>query len=305
MENKGFKSIEKKKKEVENKLLEFKDLSIKGMYDKLDNQLDELIIDIKNEDVDVILDYTSYVYFQLCFQIYSVELKELQNKLSKLYHKLKNLYFFNLMIALYRKIYSIFHDIENKVNSINFNVCKDLILKSEYDYEKRKDPEYKSLRLNIKSTTIDKFEFLKTKLEAIYDKDNIFLSYDLLRGDFEEGYTLICKFNDKYLIINSSKLLKEESELLKQYGIESSGWYEDNSERKVRKPLNRMTDEEKEQNKKNEELKKINNEKLIKALIEEEKYIKIKFLKKILKYTNKFSISLKKLFYQIRISMKK
>ena len=277
MEDKGSKSIEKKKKEVENKLLEFKDLPIKEMYDKLDSQLNDLIIDIKNEDVDVILDYTSYVYFQLCFQLYSAELKELQNKLSKLYHKLKNLYFFNLMISLYRKINSIFHDIENKVNSINFNVSKDLILKSEYDYEKRKDPEYKSLRLNIKSTTIDKFEFLKTKLEAIYDKDNIFLSYDLLRGDFEEGYTLICKFNDKYLIINSSKLLKEESELLKQYGIESSGWYEDDSERKVRKPLNRMTDEEKEQNKKNEELKKINNEKLVKALMEEEKYIKIKF----------------------------
>ena len=177
MENKGSKSIEKKKKEVENKLLEFKDLSIKERYDKLDNQLNELIIDIKNEDLDVILDYTSSVYFQLCFQIYSVELKELQNKLSKLYHKLKNLYFFNLMISLYRKIDSIFHDIENKVNLINFDTCKDLILKSEYEYEKRKDPEYKSLRLNIKSTSTDKFEFLKTKLEAIYDKDNIFFFF--------------------------------------------------------------------------------------------------------------------------------
>jgi hypothetical protein len=108
MEDKGSKSTEKKKKEVENKLLAFKDLPIKEKYDKLDNQLDELIIDIKNEDLDVILDYTSSVYFQLCFQLYSAELKELQNKLSKLYHKLKNLYFFNLMISLYRKLIQYF-----------------------------------------------------------------------------------------------------------------------------------------------------------------------------------------------------
>jgi len=110
------------------------------------------------------------------------------------------------------------------------------------------------LRLNIKSTSLDKFEFIKAKLESIYDKDNLLLSYDLLRGDFEEGYTLICKFNDKYLIINSSKLLKEESELLKKYGIENSRWYEDDSEKKIHKSLNRSTEEEKEQ-------KKINNEK--------------------------------------------
>jgi len=97
MEDKISKSIEKKKKEVENKLSIFKNLPIKEKYEKFDSQLDELIIDIKNEDFDVILDYTSSIYFQLCFQIYSLELKELlkelQNKLSKLYHKLKNVFF--------------------------------------------------------------------------------------------------------------------------------------------------------------------------------------------------------------------
>ena len=143
MEDKISKSIEKKKKEVENKLSIFKNLPIKEKYEKFDSQLDELIIDIKNEDFDVILDYTSSIYFQLCFQIYSLELKELlkelQNKLSKLYHKLKNLFFFNLMICLYTKISSIFNEKEIKDNSINFNICEDLVLKSEYDYYYEKE----------------------------------------------------------------------------------------------------------------------------------------------------------------------
>ena len=64
------------------------------------------------------------------------ELIALQDKLSKLYHKLKNLYFFNIMTSLFRKIESISHEIENKYNSLNFSTDKDIILKYEYEYIK-------------------------------------------------------------------------------------------------------------------------------------------------------------------------
>ena len=272
--------IEQKKKKVEEKIKAYQDLiSLKEKYIKLNEELDELIIDIKKEDIDIILDYTSSIFFELCLKLTGGELIALQDKLSKLYHKLKNLYFFNIMTSLFRKIESISHEIENKYNSLNFSTDKDIILKSEYEYEKNENSVYKSLGLNIKSTSYEKFKFLTEKLEEIYNKENIFLNYDILKGDYEDGYTLKVKFNDENLICNDSKSIKDMRELLKKYGIENNSWFDmDDEEReKRRRPINLQTEEEKEEKRKQEELKKINHEKLIISLLKQEKYIKMKF----------------------------
>ena len=278
----AFDMIEKKKDEVKMKISEYEKYSFRKKYLKYEKEIDDLIIDIKNEDIDVILDYTSSMFFKLCLESKDSELEDILDKLSKLYHKLKNLHFFNIMVSLYRKIEKIIHEIDQKYNSFKFVTNKDIILQSIYDYEKNINSSYKTLGLNVKSTSAEKFKFLSEKLEEIYKKENIFLSYDLLIGDYDEGYTLQIKFNDKLLILNNAKSLREMRELLKKYEIEKFSWFDiDEQERKkiTHLALNTLTEEEKEMKKKNEEKKSIKQNNLIKALKNQEKYIKIKFQK--------------------------
>ena len=278
----AFDMIEKKKDEVKMKISDYEKYSFRKKYLKYEKEIDDLIIDIKNEDIDVILDYTSSMFFKLCLESKDSELEDILDKLSKLYHKLKNLHFFNIMVSLYRKIEKIIHEIDQKYNSFKFVTNKDIILQSIYDYEKNINSSYKTLGLNVKSTSAEKFKFLSEKLEEIYKKENIFLSYDLLIGDYDEGYTLQIKFNDKLLILNNAKSLREMRELLKKYEIEKFSWFDiDEQERKkiTHLALNTLTEEEKEMKKKNEEKKSIKQKNLIKALKNQEKYIKIKFQK--------------------------
>ena len=278
----AFDMIEKKKDEVKMKISEYEKYSFRKKYLKYEKEIDDLIIDIKNEDIDVILDYTSSMFFKLCLESKDSEFEDILDKLSKLYHKLKNLHFFNIMVSLYRKIEKIIHEIDQKYNSFKFVTNKDIILQSIYDYEKNINSSYKTLGLNVKSTSAEKFKFLSEKLEEIYKKENIFLSYDLLIGDYDEGYTLQIKFNDKLLILNNAKSLREMRELLKKYEIEKFSWFDiDEQERKkiTHLALNTLTEEEKEMKKKNEEKKSIKQNNLIKALKNQEKYIKIKFQK--------------------------
>ena len=175
--------ISKRKTEIQNKACN--NLSLNEIYKKYSNEIEEYIIDIKNEDIDFILDYTSSIFFKVCLYLTDYDIKDIHNKLSKLYHKLKNLYFFNIMISLYRKISSIIHDKEIKNNSLNFNIYEDIILESIYDYKKNRNSDYKTLELKFKSTTIEKYKFLTEKLKDKYSKEDLFLSYDLLIGDFE------------------------------------------------------------------------------------------------------------------------
>ena len=299
-----IKSEDNRKALIESKIKEYEELSIYERNEKYENELEDLIIDIKNEEIDTILDYTSSIFFKFCFQFKDSQIKELLNTLSKLYNKLKSLHFFNIMVSLYRKIESIAHDIDLKYYQFNFIIHKDLLLQTVYDYEKNKNSEYKTLGLNIKSTTVEKFKFLTEKLEEIFDKENIFLSYDLLIGDFDEGYTLKIKFNDKYLIMNDGLALKEMKKLLKNYGIENYNWWDtdEKTKRVIHRPFNSLTEEEKEERKKKEEEEKIKEEedrkkeaKIIEGLKNQEKYIKIKF-----KHTKKNTKKYKTIFFNLK-----
>ena len=157
----------------------------------------------------------------------------------------------------------------------------------------------------MKSTTLEKFKFLSEKLEEIYMKEDILSTFDLLIGDFEEGYTLTIIFNDKYLILNDVKSSKEMKELLKKYGIENYSWYDiDEREKRkiVHKSLNAMSKEEKEEkmkvdeeNKKKEEEKIILQNNLKNSLKNQEKFIKIKFKK-----TKKNTKIFKNIFFSLK-----
>ncbi len=262
------------KNKVKDILSFYEDLSDNEKYDKLSKELDSLILDIKGENIDVILDYTSSIFIQIAINIGDFDKKEIMNKLAKLYHKLKNLYFFNILIFLYKKIEKILQSIYDSYDKhfVNFEIKNDFILTSIYDYEQNINNEYKSLSINIKSTNSQKYKFLCNILEEIEIKEDIYRNYILLRGDLEEGCTLKVKFNDDYLLLNNNNLNKLK-ELLKNYGIENTDW-----DRDRRKPINLLSNEEKKQkdelkNKKEEE----NKEKLSNALIMQENFVKNNF----------------------------
>lgn len=267
-------TIENNKNKVKDILSFYEDLSDNEKYDKLSKELDSLILDIKGENIDVILDYTSSIFIQIAINIGDFDKKEIMNKLAKLYHKLKNLYFFNILIFLYKKIEKILQSIYDSYDKhfVNFEIKNDFILTSIYDYEQNINNEYKSLSINIKSTNSQKYKFLCNILEEIEIKEDIYRNYILLRGDLEEGCTLKVKFNDDYLLLNNNNLNKLK-ELLKNYGIENTDW-----DRDRRKPINLLSNEEKKQkdelkNKKEEE----NKEKLSNALIMQENFVKNNF----------------------------
>ena len=262
------------KNKVKDILSFYEDLSDNEKYDKLSKELDSLLLDIKGEKIDVILDYTSSIFIQIAINIGDFDKKEIMNKLAKLYHKLKNLYFFNILIFLYKKIEKILQSIYDSYDKhfVNFEIKNDFILSSIYDYEQNINNEYKSLSINIKSTNSQKYKFLCNILEEIEIKEDIYRNYILLRGDLEEGCTLKVKFNDDYLLLNNNNLNKLK-ELLKNYGIENTDW-----DRDRRKPINLLSNEEKKQkdelkNKKEEE----NKEKLSNALIIQENFVKNNF----------------------------
>ena len=259
--------ISKNKKRVEEILLPYKTLSIQNQYNKLTQELDSLILDINTESIDVILDYTSYLFIRMGIHLSSSDLNELMDKLSKLYHKLKNLYFFNMTIFLFRKIESVVKNIDDSYDKtqIKFNTEKDIILMPIYDYEENMNSKYKTLYVNIKSTSGEKFKYLCKYLSEIEIKEDIYRNYILLRGDFDEGYTLKIKFNDNYLILNNNNLNKLK-EILKNYGIENKGW--DDDIKRIRNNLSNDEDKEDENKKK---------EQIATALIKEENFIKNNF----------------------------
>jgi len=266
--------IQTNTKKVKDILSFYQDLPDYEKYEKFSKELDSLIIDINCENIDVILDYTSSIFIQMGINLSEFDKKEILNKLAKLYHKLKNLYFFNVLVFLFKKIEKILKNINDSYDKhfVNFEIKNDFILTSIYDYEENINNEYKSLAINIKSTNGEKYKFLCNILEEIEIKEDIYRNYILLRGDLDEGCTLKVKFNDDNLLLNNNNLNKLK-EVLKKYGIENNDWDSDR-----RKHNNLLNEEEKKQkedskNKKEEEDK----EKLSNALIIQENFVKNNF----------------------------
>ena len=266
--------IQTNTKKVKDILSFYQDLPDYEKYEKFSKELDSLIIDINGENIDVILDYTSSIFIQMGINLSEFDKREIMNKLAKLYHKLKNLFFFNVLVFLFKKIEKILKNINDSYDKhfVNFEIKNDFILTSIYDYEENINNEYKSLAINIKSTNGEKYKFLCNILEEIEIKEDIYRNYILLRGDLDEGCTLKVKFNDDNLLMNNNNLNKLK-EVLKKYGIENNDW--DSDRRKQNNLLSEENKKQKEElkNKKEEEDK----EKLSNALIIQENFVKNNF----------------------------
>ena len=270
-------------------------------YDRLIENIDKYLIDIGSKTIDEILNEKIIIFFELKQKIDTTKINFIINKLSMLYNKLKQISFFNLMITYCHFLEKIIKNIGNDRTNILFNPRLDITSKAIYDFELNKNLSHKIFKLKISSTSAEKFDYLKKKLEIyIYNNDDPFIEYDIVTGPYPDGYSVLINMRDNYLILNDEnnkeELIKNMKDLFRKYGINEKhiNWwknnsyarrvqnYEENEEEKKDKDNNK-TDDNKKKVLSEEELKLVkekNKEKwneTIKNLITQENYIKNNF----------------------------
>ena len=241
--------------------------------EKLINNIDNYLIDIGEKTIDEILNETIVTFFELKPKIDTTHLNSLMNKLSMLYHKLKQISFFNLMITYCHFLQKISKEIEKDRDNKFFNSHLDLIIKVIYDTELNKNLHHKVFKLKISSTSQDKYDYLRQKLEInVYNNDNPFIEYDVVPGPFPEGYGVLINMRDNYLILNDEtnkpESIQKMKDLFKRYGINEKyiNWWKNNSySRQV------QNYEEEKEDKKNEIKKDVIDEENIKLIKEKNK----------------------------------
>lgn len=242
-------------------------------YEKFITNINNYLIDIEENTIDEILDETIVTFFELKAKLDSSKINELMNKLSMLYHKLKQLPFFNLMITYCHFLQKISKNIENDRGDTLFNTRLDLITTAIYDMELNKNLNHKVFRINVTSTSPEKYEYLKAKLEKyIYNNDSPFVEYDVVPGPYPDGYGILINMRDNYLILNDEtnkeELIKDMKDLFKKYGINEKyiNWWRNNS---YARKVQNYEEKEKEETK-NEENNEMKNEKDKKKILDEE-----------------------------------
>ena len=263
-------------------LKKYKNNPIVKKYEKFMTDIDNYIIDIGEKTIDEILSETIVIFFELKPKVDSSHLSALKNKLSMLYHKLKQISFFNLMITYCHFLQKISKNIENDRTNTSFNSHLDFIIKAIYDIELNKNLRHKIFKLKISSTSQDKYDYLKQKLEIyVYNNDNPFIEYDIVPGPFPDGYGVLINMRDNYLILNDEtnrpELIQNMKDLFKRYGINEKyiNWWKNNSySRQTQNYEEEKEDEKKEDDKnkdKKNEIKKVIDEESIKLIKEKNK----------------------------------
>ena len=249
-------------------------------YEKYLTSMENYLKDTNGKDIDEILKETIVTIFQLKPKIGVDKLSELINRLALLYNKLRQISFFNLMIAYCHFLQKISKYIGSDRTDLLFNPKKDLISNANYDIELNKNLTHKIFKLAITSTSPEKFNYLKQKLEFyIYKNNDPFVEYDLVVGPYPDGYTVSINMRDNYLILNDESnketLIQEMKSLFKKYGINENyiNWWKNNSYSRIVQNY----EENQEESNDNDKNKK---DKVIKKYIDEEE-------KKLIKERNK------------------
>lgn len=247
-------------------------------YEKFMADIDNYLIDIKEKTVDEILNETIITFFELKSKFDLSKIHDLMDKLCMLYHKLKQLSFFNLMITYCHFLQKISNNIDDDRTDTLFNTRLDLIISATYDIDLNKDLKHKIFRLRLSSTSPEKYEYLKSKLERyIYNNDNPFIEYDVVPGPYPEGYGILINMRDNYLILNDESnkkdLIQDMKDLFKRYGINEKhiNWWKNNS---YARQIQNYQDKEEDKNDdkdKNNEKKIIMAPEAIKLIIEKNK----------------------------------
>ena len=261
-------------------------------YEKYLTSIENYTKDTNGKDIDEILKETIVTFFQIKPKIGIDKLSELKNKLALLYNKLRQISFFNLMITYCHFLQKISKYVASDRTDIMFNPRNDLISNAKYDIELNKNLTHKIFKLAITSTSPEKFEYLKKKIELyIYKNNNPFIEYDLVVGPYPDGYSVLINMRDNYLILNDESnkegSILEMKSLFKKYGINENyiNWWKNNSYSRIVQNYEEEQEENKEKKKIfDEEEKKLikerNKEKwnqTIKSLIIQENNIKNNF----------------------------
>ena len=262
--------------------------SLTEKYENLLKDIDSLIIDIKNIPMPFIFQSTIKIFFEMCNYLDRSKINNLFDKLSMLYHKLKKIQLFNLLVSYYREIKGIHNEIEKSFNDVGFTIRDDLIINPVFN-----ENNTCKFRINIKSTSLAKYKYLKLKIEEYFDarEDNL-IKNDFIIGNFEEGYTFENILKDKFLYLNSGDVLKEMQILLLEFGIyyntKNSWWYNEDNIRKIPKTEEEKQKRLEEKQKKiiDENTRKLKFKNVIKNLQKDELIIRKKFYSK--KNTSKF-----------------
>ena len=241
-------------------------------YVKYLESIDNYIKNTNGKDIDEILKETIVTFFQLKPKIGVDKLSELKNKLALLYNMLRQISFFNLMIKYCHFLQNISKYVASDRTDKKFNPRNDIISNAQYDIELNKNLAHKIFKLSITSTSPEKFNYLKQKLELyIYQNNDPFIEYDLVEGPYPEGYTILINMRDNYLILNDESNKEEEIQKMKsffqKYGINEKyiNWWKNNSYSRIVQNY----EEDHEENNENNKDKKDKTE--IKIIDEEEK----------------------------------
>ena len=155
---------------------------INQKYEKLLEQIELFIINIKSKSINEILSYTICTFFEIFQKIDLRRLNKLINKLSMLFHKLHQLSFFNLLIKYYQFIKKIKNNINSEKNNNKINPFEDIIVKAIYDNYLNQNLEHKFFSLRITSNSELKFEILRKKLEEfIYNNIDPYAEYNMMK----------------------------------------------------------------------------------------------------------------------------
>ena len=283
-------------------------------YESFKVEIDNLIINTEGLSINQILFHTITTFFELRQNINIRKISFLKNKLSMLYHKLHQIYFFNLLITYCNFIEQFAKYISSERNEVQFNPSKDIIYKAIYDKFLNKNLENKIFSLRITSNSERKFAFLKKILEKyIYNIVDPFKEYNINTGPYPDGFELIIYLRDSYLILNDEsnkkELIQNMKDLFKKYGINEKyiNWWKNNSY--ARQLKNYEIIEDKGNDKKVEETI-FRDEKKTKLIIEQnkEKYKKLIQnlekqeinIKSNFKLTNKNFLNFKESFYILK-----
>ena len=249
-------------------------------YEKLLTNIKNYLIDIGEKSVDEILSETITSFFELKQRVDSFKINDLMNRLSMLYNKLKQFPFFNLAIAYSHFIQKISKNIESDKTDKSFNPRLDILVKAIYDMELNKNLCHKIFRIKVTSTSSEKFDYLKQKIEKyIYNNNDPFVEYDIIPGPFPEGYGILVNMRDSYLILNDEsnrpELIQEMKDLFKRFGINEKyiNWWKNNSYSRQVQNYEEVIEKKskKEENEKKEQKKIIIDEENIKLIKEKNK----------------------------------
>ena len=228
-------------------------------YVKYLESIDNYIKNTNGKDIDEILKETIVTFFQLKPKIGVDKLSELKNKLALLYNMLRQISFFNLMIKYCHFLQNISKYVASDRTDKKFNPRNDIISNAQYDIELNKNLAHKIFKLSITSTSPEKFNYLKQKLELyIYKNNDPFIEYDLVEGPYPEGYTILINMRDNYLILNDESNKEEDIQKMKsffqKYGINEKyiNWWKNNSYSRI---VQNYEEDHKENNENNKDKK--------------------------------------------------